>query len=905
MKFDSPVTIIAPGSLHLPLYAGLHEKLGNTTQIQLLGLNGWLNLQTRQNIKGRLPLLYEYRRRLKDLNPDNSFYGSIADYDFLKDCLSFMEKYFLYGLKLEDLPEETAKDRDLKEIVERLAEVPILQSEVQIDQLDPELLKSIRILDLNYSLEERHIIDQMTARGARIIQSPDDLIEETDENKKKEGVPDTLSEKKQKRYYWSMSNPRTQMEVIADTIVRENLKAEEIYISLSRPEDASVLEQVFSARNIPLTLMSQPAVSPVLTQWKAVLNWLITPDPDHRIEMLKALYPASSVMVREYLKTFPDGSELQDLKWEENPVISENDFLNMQSMEAQMEPWQPVFERMNRWDFSEKSMADIAAAIQEANPTPDEDDLRVFEGVINAYSSVKDEIRSNEDLKLLIRYLDSLYPASALEEWKGVLAGTRREISPLFKTVFYTGADASHFPNYTLNSGIFDEAYMARLAPAYPDLARRLEIQRQGLFHSLEMPETLYVTVPQADYMGKSFETSYELFDWLNTFPKFQRWDDSSWSVSPDFSLSEDVSSQMFFHDRIYSPTLRSLDAFARCPLQHMLKYGMKLKTPFKASEHLQVRADIFRNILDSAPFWFSKPLWQLSEEEVRFLVARQFEFPRKVLPSQSDALQILENEYVMKIRELLSVLGPVTRDLGVSVIPADYRIELSEEIDGIQLEMDSVINSASQARTPITLVSDSRPDKPDSPDDRSAFHNAMAAMDISLKIKPVSEPAYTISMGRGKQQVQANPVTGEQTAQKFIQNFLKDSVRGQNVPESDNPEAEYIRKKTPSYSDVVDGARNKVENFLEDLKSGCALPLHKADACKFCAFKTICRNGAREATDENKAAAAVEAYRYKKKMEDAQSKKSDAEASPAALTKESSPAEDVIDVRFTERRDD
>lgn len=130
----------------------------------------------------------------------------------------------------------------------------------------------------------------------------------------------------------------------------------------------------------------------------------------------------------------------------------------------------------------------------------------------------------------------------------------QKEISPLHKTVFYTGADAAHFPAFSMNGGIFDEAYMQKIKKGYPSLSDRLSLQRNALFHSLEIPKELYVMVPQADYEGKSSDTSYEMFTWMNAHPKFQHWKDSSWYIKPDFSLSEEISSQLFFRRRLLMP---------------------------------------------------------------------------------------------------------------------------------------------------------------------------------------------------------------------------------------------------------------------------------------------------------------------------------------------------------------
>ncbi|WP_304769939.1 hypothetical protein [Ileibacterium valens] len=863
-----PITILAPGTLHLPLYAKMYEMLGNTTNIRLLSLDSWLREQVEFPIQNNLSLLYQYRKQLSSLSAANSFFESREDYDFLRDCLDFMSKFFLYELSIEDLPQNTKRDKDLLEVISLLKDIPrIEQAYVSTDfeRLD---LSGLWILDKNYSIEEIKILERLKKGGARVLKSIDEIsgfsMDAANPSKDLKTNPDKdpLSESLLpiNRYYWSTSNPRTQMEIIADTIITENMSAEDIFIVLSRPEDASVLSQVFEARKIPLTLMSEPSISPVLSQWKAALLFVADKSRENLMNLLKELYPQTSTQLRNYMDLFPEGSDLEHLEYAPNPLISEFEFENMRSMELQMQPWLPIFEKMKTWKANDATMLDIGDLIQKANPSPSEDDIRIFDGISRLYGDVRSEIHSELDLPLLIRHLDSLYPNSALSECTGVLAGSKKEISPLHKTVFYTGADAAHFPAFSMNGGIFDEAYMQKIKKGYPSLSDRLSLQRNALFHSLEIPKELYVMGPQAEYEGKSSDTSYEMFTWMNAHPKFQHWKDSSWYIKPDFSLSEEISSQLFFPEKTFNASLSSLNAYDMCPLKHMLQYGLKLKKPYVLEERLEVKAEILKDVIESSNLWYQRPVWALSKEEVRFLVSRQFEFARKVFKDKTEALEILELEYVQKILEMVRILRPITKKLNASLIPDQAKIKISENKDGMQMDIEGFVNRSSKNRTPFLLVNPENGETsgsceitPDSDqNDRSAFHEAMAALDVSLSQKPIQNKAFSISMGRGKKPVCANEFTHEQLDQEFITQFLKDAIKGQNMPETDTFEGEVIRKKTPSYEKTMEQARSAADDFIKSLSHGCVLPLHKANACKFCAFKSICRNGSQERTQES-----------------------------------------------------
>lgn len=203
--------------------------------------------------------------------------------------------------------------------------------------------------------------------------------------------------------------------------------------------------------------------------------------------------------------------------------------------------------------------------------------------------------------------------------------------------------------------------------------------------------------VPQADYEGKSSDTSYEMFTWMNAHPKFQHWKDSSWYIKPDFSLSEEISSQLFFPEKTFNASLSSLNAYDMCPLKHMLQYGLKLKKPYVLEERLEVKAEILKDVIESSNLWYQRPVWALSKEEVRFLVSRQFEFARKVFKDKTEALEILELEYVQKILEMVRILRPITKKLNASLIPDQAKIKISENKDGMQMDIEGFVNRSSK----------------------------------------------------------------------------------------------------------------------------------------------------------------------------------------------------------------
>ena len=55
------------------------------------------------------------------------------------------------------------------------------------------------------------------------------------------------------------------------------------------------------------------------------------------------------------------------------------------------------------------------------------------------------------------------------------------------------------------------------------------------------------------------------------------------------------------------------------------------------------------------------------------------------------------------------------------------------------------------------------------------------------------------------------------------------------------------VKRANPSLETIKEEWTQVVDSLLEDIKSGQALPNHVQDACKFCAYRSICRNSANE----------------------------------------------------------
>ena len=55
------------------------------------------------------------------------------------------------------------------------------------------------------------------------------------------------------------------------------------------------------------------------------------------------------------------------------------------------------------------------------------------------------------------------------------------------------------------------------------------------------------------------------------------------------------------------------------------------------------------------------------------------------------------------------------------------------------------------------------------------------------------------------------------------------------------------VKKANPALETIKSEWSQVIDSLLEDISSGQALPNHVQDACKYCAYRSICRNLANE----------------------------------------------------------
>ncbi len=830
-------TILAPSNLHLPLYQEILKQQSNCTNIQVLSLSSWLSSFYSGQAKSELEILYLYKEALENLSYQNAFYSSIEDYDFLKACLSFIKLAKTY--QIHEFPASTQKEKDLYEILELLLPIQIQEDQTKEVKENLPLLENIYILKKEYSLIDQYWIDILMKHGAKWLGE---------------------SQIESKNYY-SCTNTRKQMEIIANTIVDNSYHAEDCFVAINDIKEQNALVQVFSAHNIPYTLLSQYHPSHILDEWISYLEWMYKKDLSSFLNFVQTFYPKEDE-VYQYFSLFPDSFKsqkpvLKHLEYEQNEIIQEFQFEFYKKLEEKTFQW--IQEHSFLWN--DLDFIEIGKFIQDQHENITYEDLTCFNDCMNIIQNCHEYIQSPYDLCLLIQQLkhsSSLQPTKNLQ---GVLIGSRKDICALRSIVFMTGIHASNFPSLNLQSGIFDESYVAKTS--LPNLEYRISTQQNQIFDCLSLAKTLYVLYPQNDYQGKTNEPSLEMNNWMETKATFKAVVDSFTWDEINMDLNEKGAKDLFFKDNHFKGSISRLENYARCPFSHALKYGLYLQEKTDITD-IRVRGGILHHILEIIAKDKGKEYTNVSSEEISQYVHNEFQFARKVFYTK-------ENYFLSQIEEIKNKLELIFEQLKnfedqwhMSISKQEYKFSYSFPWKEYSIDFYGYIDRIDESSTSFCIFDYKSSDKDISfKDFESGLSLQLATYTlayekesqlipvgcfyIALQAQPISYDYGKISYR--KKIPEATPYEENEMYEQFSTNRkLKGwSFNDLSIYSDDSKKYFTNKRDTPKKEKLEKDWEEIVNHLLEDISSGKGQPFHQKEACKYCSYTNICRNAAKE----------------------------------------------------------
>lgn len=829
-------TILAPATFHLPLYKEILKQKKDCLGIQVLTLSSFLSSFYKGQSKSNIEILYLYKEALKQISPTNSFYSSKEDYDFLKACFDFIKMAKTYQIK--DFRFVTQKEKDLHEILQLLYPIELMQDQTHEILSKIPSLDTIYILKKEYSQMDLYWIQVLLDHGAKWL-------------------TDTCAVQK---HYYSVANTRKQMEVIANLIIENDYLADDIFIALNNSNDENVLTQILTAYKIPYTTLQETHTTSIYNEWIAYLGWMKDKDLKTFLNVVQALYPNDTYVI-SYYTLFPEQffnffPFLGNMDYQENEIIHAVTFEKYQKLEQSTLEWI----ENHSFLFHELDFQEIAKHIQDMHEHVYKEDLNAFDAVMHLIQDAHVFIQNPSDLNILIHQIQELSSNQKASTLEGVLIGTRQDITCLRPITFLTGTNASSFPSLKLQTGIFDETYVQSLP--FPSLQTRIQQQQQQIFDCLSACQTLYVLYPQSDYQGKNFEPSTEMENWLACKPTFITTPDSFIWKTPNIDLNKDISKEIFFQNNHFKGSISRLESYARCPFSHALKYGLYLKEKEDITD-ISIRGSILHHILEVIS-QREKEYTNLSKQQIHFYVEHEFEFAKNVFVQNHFWFDSQIEEITEKLVLIFEQLKNFESNWHMQIDKQEYRFSYSYPWHEYTIDLYGYIDRIDRSQTSFCIFDYKSSDKDIKIDE---FESGMAlqlatytlsyekesqllpigCFYIALKTSPES---FTYGKLNYRKKIPELTVLNEkEKAEDFTKSRRLNGWHFNDASIYCDDVKQYlpIKRNNPSLNLIKEEWQQVTDSLLEDILSGQALPKHVENACKFCKYRSICRNAAQE----------------------------------------------------------
>ena len=490
---------------------------------------------------------------LKDYVNNDSFISSLKD---------FHSDMYLYNIKLEDLKDESVKDKELKKIFKKME--TLIPDDIKQLHRVKEVLKEKEIKDTFITQfpirknSEREMINIL--KDAGLLDYPAPPIK-----------PESI-----KVYY--ANNMRSEVEASAQYIVENNLLNTQVIVLDEAYKD--LIKQVYNRYNIVSNLSDVDDNS---------LSFKIK-----FLSVIKVLSLGNKEVFKHFLSSNPF-----DIEAHKDMCIL-NDFFNW-DLESFLN-YTPVelndsiihqasLDTYNK--HTEKALPSILYLQETLQSFTRFDNLFLIEDVFNALltiygsssmSSIHRSLLNQQDrlrtTETLIIDLESILLSSdkSLISSDGVVVSDLSTHHHFNKeSVIILGATLKNYPQLQTLSGIIDESYVKNLN--YPTKTDRLSKQIKDL-DSLKQGEQIVIFYPLSSFAGKAVEPSFSLLSFAKEYgvkPERYPLIENDKFKKKSYTLRPDLAQHLFFKGDVLTGSISSFEQYNNCPYAYYLQRGLKL----------------------------------------------------------------------------------------------------------------------------------------------------------------------------------------------------------------------------------------------------------------------------------------------------------------------------------------
>ena len=830
-------TIIADKSLHQIISKQLSENKEIINNIKIIPLYGYLNelLDISDNNYDN-----DLRNHLKELESKLSILNNYLDNQtFINEIKQFHISMYLYDINVDDLNEDTLKNKDLKIIYKHINN--LIPNEITTLNKLKAYTKYHKIENTyysknNYNDYQLEIIKVLENSGVKLLEEKENKINKVN------------------AYF--ENNIRSEIEASAQLIV--NNKLDNALVIALNDEYFPLIKTIYNRYNIDYSMIVNDKNQNFTIGFISIINLIINKDHKSLINFLSSnpFNLENIFSVSEIIKLFNyDLEELlnhQEIILDDPLLFQSNiDYYNelKEKAKSDLELLKTILRSFNNLD-SITLIENIFNYLLENNYHPD-------------LNTIKNKLFNNKDLLNNQNIIDTLNNI-LLQKDSNILNPNKVVVTKIFKHYYFNndnviilGATNKNFPNIKKLSGVIDEVYVENLK--YPSKTIRFNHQLE-MYDSIKKGVNINIFYPLSSYAGKAIEPAFSLLNFAKKYnAKNQRYNlvENDKNEYKTYKLDADIAKELFLIDDVLYGSISSLERYNRCPYAYFLQYGLKLypkELPNYSSAYMgslvhKVIEEIIDKNINNETFDIDKlineaflPLELLNDSKsdiTKFILNKQIKKVYKHLESieKDTYFKPIETEYkfTYNINDNIKLVGYIDRIDAYNdyIRVLDYKsskqiLSESEFKKGLQLQLI----------TYLLVASEQLHKKP-----AGAFYSNLKIQNSSIEYAKAtkSKDFYYVSSKEDirNEFLKNNKLSGwhfEDTTNLY---FSSDYVDGLRIDKNDNLS---IRGGHYNFETIIFILNEIYQDIYDNISSGIIDCLPVNNPCQFCKYQSICQ---------------------------------------------------------------
>lgn len=829
--------ILTPSSNHLELTLECLKL--NKKAIRFMSLSQYRDTFSRSTIS-ELEILYMIHEEMKKVKEELVlFKNQAATFAFEKECLSFLNQLHTYQISLEELPEDTMTQKELKTILSCLYSIPNPNKTFIENVHNIQDASNLYILYPHASYQENYILNILIKKNAHIIDIEHDPTYE----------------------YYHVGNIRQEAEAVAQMIIDEQLPSSSVRIACCDNKGLSFVSQVFSRLGIPHTSLTQTYPAKCTQQVIHLFKFSLDDSVSNLYNLLENhclgtynhFLQAQKVYPIHWKENYPvfNHESLQTSLWNDSEI---DELLSLieKANEEKQECYELLEKLTSQMDVKERLILIDEIVRQQMDPSETSIMVQIQKLFVEAHTYIQDK----EDYVLLMDAIDQLRSSSSHETVEPLIVSQLKECGKDYDTLFIMNTSQNNFPGFVPLSGVFDENYVANIKN-YPTLDERYQQHQTHMLFALRQAKRVVVFRALNEFSGKSIGSSLDIEEALQISSKAYTIHEQKPIQHKQDNLTSDIAHSLYTKENVLKGSVSALEKYVGCPYAYFLHYGLKLKEPIELGFNVAKIGSLNHAILETLVKKKGKLYTKTSSDEIEQLLVPYIEdlhvlFPQ--IPSELMKRKLIHTlswnlKYLDEIEEHSSNKpSEVEKEFNHTYDFGSYKLALKGIIDRVdhnestftildyksstkKLDYLKVFSGQQlQLMTYLTHLAQNNPKRP-----LGAFYYALNNPSLSLPFEKINRSKKLI------QSLDDETIFAKQVSSNKLQGwFFEDSK------EYLDDNKKHVATLNKNRILDIDEMTNKVNEILgiisNHILNGEIEIEPNKDACLFCKYHSICR---------------------------------------------------------------